>query len=261
MNKRSVSRTCCVCDYQFPAAVFSVHLSSHHEDTTLPFSSDMKDACRTVCRICDREMVLTRLRGHTKDKHDLSITDYKIKFNLQVLEVTEKVFHKCALCSEIMLLDSDAIAQHLHKHSISHRTYNDKHMNMAVQRKGTLEEPEKQSPSGFFGRSRRSKPEISNEDSNDVIEVIDVPKNNRRSDKSGKKFPNPGQKSGKKFPNPGQKSGKKFPNPGHVTKPKSELENISQKPKPIQKGQRSRRFLSHYDMHLIAWPHECGEVY
>ena len=235
MSKRNLTRICPVCDYQFANKVFDVHLSSHHEDP-LTYSSDMKDACRTVCRICEREMILTRLRGHTKDKHGMSITDYKVTFNLQAMEITEKVFHKCALCSDIMLLDSDSIAAHLHKHNIAHRTYNDKYMNMAVPRKGPpgpTTETKRQITGGVFERHLRSKLDISHEE----VQIIDVAENDEGADKS------------------------ELDNAGDITKLKSELETIFQKPKPIQKGQRSRRFLSHYDMHLIAWPHECMEVY
>ena len=166
MSKRNLTRICCICDGQFAPKVFEDHFNSHQDDLEyLPFSNDMKDACRTTCRLCDREMIQTRLRSHTKDKHGMSITDYKAKFNLLVVDITEKVFHKCALCSDILLLDSDTIAQHLHKHDITHRTYNDKYMNMMVKHKTPQRESQhisKTEPKSYTARNVRPKLDISN---------------------------------------------------------------------------------------------------
>ena len=131
MSKKTTLRTCSICDRQFPNKGFDNHFSSHVDDfNKLSFSNDMGDACKTTCLLCDKELFLGRMRAHTKDKHNINITDYKLKFDLQGFDIIDKVFHKCTLCLDIMLLDSDTIATHLNKHNITHKAYNDKYMNM-----------------------------------------------------------------------------------------------------------------------------------
>ena len=46
------------------------------------------------------------------------------------MTLLQRVLHKCALCKELLLLDSDAIAMHLKsKHKgVTHREYNARHM-------------------------------------------------------------------------------------------------------------------------------------
>ena len=117
--------------------LFKDHFSTHaHELDNLKYSTDTKDYCKTVCMICGMEMYLMRMRGHTKDKHDISITDYKLKFNIKVFKVISKVFHKCGLCSEIMLLDADTIGTHLDKHDMTHKEYNETYMTMMNRKNG-----------------------------------------------------------------------------------------------------------------------------
>ena len=91
-------------------------------------SSSMADAVKTTCQECNKTSRLSALRGHTRKCHNLTITRYKeLHGNLQLLE---EVHHPCGLCGDCILLDSDAIASHLHvKHAgTTHKQYNDDFM-------------------------------------------------------------------------------------------------------------------------------------
>jgi len=98
-------------------------------------SNDMGDACKTKCKLCNQEIKLVAMREHTKNKHNMNISEYKAKFGKNY-ELIEKICHKCCLCQEIILLDSDSIATHLksavHRkkdpQGTTHKEYNDKYM-------------------------------------------------------------------------------------------------------------------------------------
>ena len=253
MRKRNLLKTCCVCDYQFSAKTYEVHMASH-KDEPLTFSNNMKDSVRTVCRICDMELILTRLRGHTKDKHSITITDYKKKFNIQVLEVTEKVFHKCFLCSDIMLLDSDTIATHLHKHNITHKAYNDKYMQMTVQRKGvgTDEAKEAKAVSDFEPKVV-SKVNMSLKYPNDnECEIMELEVNDKK-DKVSDQIENGKDIMVQTKPQSDKKGSTE------LEENMVEKECIFQKkPQTIQEIQKTRHaWMDHFAMHNLNWPHQC----
>ena len=127
-------KVCVICDEKFTAGCFEKHMKTHHLDIkNLKFSNDMKDACKTMCMLCERSFILTRMRTHTKEKHSLQISDYKKQFKLTSFNIIEKVFHSCGICEDILILDSDFIGSHLHKHNgITHSTYNNKFMKCAL---------------------------------------------------------------------------------------------------------------------------------
>ena len=65
----------------------------------------------------------------------MTIHDYKKKFNIQDMKsrsnLVEVVHHKCFICGDVFLLDSDNVAGHLkgkHNGSISHAVCNKKYM-------------------------------------------------------------------------------------------------------------------------------------
>merc|ERR1719342_1487548 len=71
------------------------------------------------------------MREHTKRAHNVHVSDYKAKYNIsndRHYELVEKVYHRCAICSHLILLDSDNVAGHIRKHGISHANYNSKYM-------------------------------------------------------------------------------------------------------------------------------------
>ena len=94
------------------------------------FSNDMKDACKALCLICKTPVYLTSLRGHTRNHHNLPIEEYKKTYGNPRKDIVEKVFHRCGICSEILLHNSDDIAFHLRRRhqDTTHKNYNAKFM-------------------------------------------------------------------------------------------------------------------------------------
>jgi len=111
-------------------AVQKLDLMNNNKSET-KFSDSMKDAVKTLCKICNEAVTLTTMRGHTKSKHSLPISDYKNIHGNHRDQIIEKIYHKCGLCQQALLLDSDEIAGHLKsKHEITHKDYNSRFMNL-----------------------------------------------------------------------------------------------------------------------------------
>ena len=91
-------------------------------------SNDLADYTLVECQICGVHKQMTCLRGHTQSAHNMTITEYKDKFGAD-LDVVEKVLHRCGICEDLIVLDSDHIAKHLKKpgHNITHKNYNAKY--------------------------------------------------------------------------------------------------------------------------------------
>ena len=86
-------------------------------------SNNMKDAVQTTCKICHNTFTLTSMRSHTKKSHNMAIRKYREVYGQ--LELIKHIYHKCGLCSSVMIIDSDTIMCHLRvKHRISHASYN-----------------------------------------------------------------------------------------------------------------------------------------
>ena len=66
---------------------------------------------------------LTGLHNHTRNKHKMSITNYKQQYGK--LELVELVQHKCQLCAEVITLDADEVARHVKRshRNITHKEY------------------------------------------------------------------------------------------------------------------------------------------
>jgi hypothetical protein len=92
-------------------------------------SNDLADYTLAECQVCGVQKPLHGLRAHTQSQHNMSITEYKQNFGTD-LKLVERVFHKCGICGEKILHDSDSIATHLKRpgHNISHKNYNKLHM-------------------------------------------------------------------------------------------------------------------------------------
>jgi len=103
----------------------------NNSSSTKKFSNSMKDAVKTLCKICSEAVSLTTMRGHTKGTHKMSIAEYKEKYGNHRTQMIEEVYHECGLCKEAILLDSDDIAHHLKKcHQITHKDYNSRFMTL-----------------------------------------------------------------------------------------------------------------------------------
>lgn len=100
------------------------HQKSQHEAEimTLKQSSDTKDFVRTNCKICHDKFTIETLRKtHIGKNHQIKITDYKKKYKQKdFYDLIEIILHKCRLCGEYLLLDSDAIAGHLKNKKKTH---------------------------------------------------------------------------------------------------------------------------------------------
>ena len=93
-------------------------------------SNDLADYMLVECQICNLQKPMTQLRSHTKAAHGITITEYKAQFGSD-LEPVEPVYHRCGVCSQIIFLDSDAVATHLKSGGhprITHKDYNDTFM-------------------------------------------------------------------------------------------------------------------------------------
>ena len=113
------------------------HQKSEHEDEIMILrkSNDTRDSVQTNCKECDFTCTLNKMRIHTKQKHSMKITEYKKKYDQEFYDLKEIVIHKCGVCGEYILLDSDAIAEHLKPvankrthQNISHANYNKRFM-------------------------------------------------------------------------------------------------------------------------------------
>ena len=108
------------------------HQKSHQEEILqVRQSNDMSDVVLTKCRICEVPFNLTRMRSHTRTAHKMKITEYKERYNQQYYDPIQLVLHRCGICAEYLLLDSDVVAQHLRANtkthgSITHANYNKK---------------------------------------------------------------------------------------------------------------------------------------
>ena len=117
----------------------------HKEDLAkIKISNTMEDVVRTFCKVfnketnkpCGEKLKVTMMRGHTKKAHNMIITDYKKEYNQHYYDLIELILHKCGICEEYVLLDSDEIAKHLKmktpvNHDITHGNYNAKFMKLA----------------------------------------------------------------------------------------------------------------------------------
>jgi hypothetical protein len=65
---------------------------------------NLKDACKTICRICQKPFFINSLRHHTRIIHKVSINEYKKSFGEPKNNIIQKVYHKCGLCFKIVLM-------------------------------------------------------------------------------------------------------------------------------------------------------------
>jgi len=81
--------------------------------TKLYSNNLLDDSCKTVCKVCQQAIRLSRMRSHTKLTHGLSSQQYKKKYGIYRHHILDPIyFHKCGLCDKDLLLDMDAIYTH-----------------------------------------------------------------------------------------------------------------------------------------------------
>ena len=99
------------------------------EDGNL-ISNDLADYTLVECSICNLHLPMTRLRSHTKSVHKVSITEYKAMFGPDLTPLAV-VWHRCGICSHLIMLDSDHVAVHLKSGGhprVTHKDYNEAFM-------------------------------------------------------------------------------------------------------------------------------------
>ena len=89
MVGRGKLRRCYVCEKEVEMeGTVREHMKKKHANNTTAqfrFSNNLRDVCKTACKLCGKIMLLQRMRTHTKEKHGMGITDYKTNFN-QVIQ-------------------------------------------------------------------------------------------------------------------------------------------------------------------------------
>ena len=137
MGINRTAETCFFCYQKIPiqdgedSMMNHYHMDHVDEMETVRVSNTMKDCVRTICKLCDHAYPLSRLRMHVREKHSVTISEYKQKYGIasdKDYDLVEKVLHKCGLCGHLILLESDVIAAHAKKHKISHAEYNSRFM-------------------------------------------------------------------------------------------------------------------------------------
>ena len=59
------------------------------------YSNHMKDNVQSYCQICKVPQDFSKMRSHTKSKHNIGITEYKKKYGELIDNIVETVYHKC----------------------------------------------------------------------------------------------------------------------------------------------------------------------
>ena len=123
--------------------------SEHVEDIkNCKISNNMADVVRSACKICGDNVKIHMMRSHTKKAHQMTITEYKSKYNQTNYDLVELILHQCCICSEYLLLDSDSVAQHLKTggHNITHANYNAQYMKISKMKSNIKESITKAKP-------------------------------------------------------------------------------------------------------------------
>ena len=134
-NPNEFWQSCELCDSNLKfknVKILETHRLTHPEYLeTVVLSDDLKDYCKTECKICEKLTSLSILTAHV-----ISIdTYYQMIYGL--LDIVEKFYHKCKLCEKIILLDADDGKNHLqHKHEYTQvLDYNKMYMIYSTQQK------------------------------------------------------------------------------------------------------------------------------
>ena len=85
----------------------------------------MNECCKHQCRLCSRHFGLTAMRTHTRRNHGMSVREYQAQHGKLRENMSMITWHKCQLCKEELLLDTDEIHNHANiKHRMSQKEYN-----------------------------------------------------------------------------------------------------------------------------------------
>ena len=104
-------------------------LTDQRNQKTKVFSDDPTKTCKTFCCSCDQVVTLTFLRKHVDSKHQMTTKEYRQLYGNPSKQVIQLIYHKCRLCQQNILLDTDQLSKHMKKmHQTSYTEYVDKYM-------------------------------------------------------------------------------------------------------------------------------------
>ena len=129
----NLTRRCFICDFDIKSSEYEAHLHNHSEDIkTLKISNNLTEYCKTACKVCGNIFNLNGMTGHIKNEHGMVPTEYKKRYKQHYFDLIEKVFHRCGICRDIILLDKDSITHHLQSHKgeqrMTRKQYNNEFM-------------------------------------------------------------------------------------------------------------------------------------
>ena len=121
-----------MCEKDFKnGSEFKDHWRTHSSDTKI--SNSLKDSCKIQCKVCGKCFNFSSFRLHISREHEISQRNYKKRYHIKSFLLSEKFLHKCAVCNEFLLLDSERLRNHMQvKHkgdNITWQEYQLRHMN------------------------------------------------------------------------------------------------------------------------------------
>ena len=123
----------------------------------LLISNDLADCVLVECKICGIKCTRIYLRkSHVGKVHNMNITEYKTRYG--DLTAVENVLHRCAICGQLLQLDSDLLSHHLRRedHMISTKDYKEQYM-VDTRAKDFAKEFEEGRESSFRNKSEGAK--------------------------------------------------------------------------------------------------------
>ena len=141
-----------MCEKDFKiGSEFKDHWRTHSSDTKI--SNSLKDSCKIQCKVCGKCFNFSSFRLHISREHEISQRNYKKRYSIKSFVLSEKFLHKCAVCNDFLLLDSERLRNHMQvKHrddDITWQEYQLRHMN---------QEKEKSQKDDQSSEKRRTKP-------------------------------------------------------------------------------------------------------
>ena len=138
MSGRGRGWICYWCENLIVGQNYEEHIGNHTEETkNSKFSNCFTDMCQTICKICGKLYTLYTIRKHTRLKHQMAISEYKLKFNQHIFDIVEKYFHICGICQLPILLDLDVISVHLlvyfESHNMTCKQYSESYLSHSDQ--------------------------------------------------------------------------------------------------------------------------------
>ena len=88
------------------------------DSKNLQISSNLQDAVKVRCQICQTILLLSDLKQHCRSNHQITLPEYEDLYG------SRKV-HQCSLCGEVLLLDILELKEHFDeiKHEKSFKDY------------------------------------------------------------------------------------------------------------------------------------------